>query len=281
MQFGVHLPQVGRKAGPEAIHRAARQAEELGFADIWVNDHLAVPADAPYPPSASFYEPIVTLTWAAAVTSRVRLGTSVLVMPLRHPVHLAKELATLDLLSGGRLLLGAGVGWLEGEFEALGVPPKERGARTDESIEILRKCWSEEVIDYDGVTIATKMRGIRTRPQPGRRIPIWIGGISAAARRRAVRLGDGWHGIGVPAAELAPMVAELRARRPELDFTLSLRLNWDPLLDDADTLKAGLDAYAALGIQHMSFEPRQRGLEPWLASVEGLWKLVQGHVRGE
>ena len=94
MKFGIHVPQIGRKAGPEAVSRGARQAEDLGFDSIWVNDHLAIPHDAPYPPSASFYEPLITLTWAAAATSQVQLGTSVLVLPLRIPVHLAKELAT-------------------------------------------------------------------------------------------------------------------------------------------------------------------------------------------
>ena len=278
MEFGIHLPQVGRKAGPDAITRAARQAEDLGYSDIWVNDHLAIPKGAPYPPSASFYEPIITLTWAAAATSRVRLGTSVLVLPLRHPVHLAKELATLDLLSGGRLVIGAGVGWLEGEFEALGVPPKERGARTDETIEILRKCWSESEIDYQGRKIATSMTQIRTQPQPGRRIPIWIGGISEAARRRAIRLGDGWHGIRMTPEELAPVVAELRAGRPDEDFTISLRINWDALLTDHDEIKAGLEAYAELGVQHMSFEPSQREMSAWLESVDAMWQLAKPYA---
>ena len=125
MEFGIHLPQSGRKAGPDAIRRAARQADELGWDDVWVNDHLAVPEGAAYPPSAVFFKPIVTLTCAAAAMQRVRLGTSVLVLPLRYPVHLAKEVATLDLLSEGRVILGAGVGWLREEFEALGVPPAQ------------------------------------------------------------------------------------------------------------------------------------------------------------
>ena len=119
MKFGIHLPQFGRIAGPEAIQRAAVRAEELGFDDVWASDHLAAPAQGTYVPS-HFYEPVITLTWAAAATSRVGLGTSVLVLGLRHPVHLAKELATLDLLSGGRLVVGAGVGWLKAEFAALG-----------------------------------------------------------------------------------------------------------------------------------------------------------------
>ena len=216
MQFGIHLPQVGRKAGPESIQAAAREAEALGYDNVWVNDHLAVPADADYPPSPYFYEPVVTLTWAAAATNRIGLGTSVLILPLRHPVHLAKELATLDLLSQGRLIVGAGVGWLEGEFEALGVPFAERGARTDETIRMLRACWGEDPVSYRGEVIAATLTEVPTQPQPGRRIPIWIGGNSGAALRRAVALGDGWHGIRKTPTELEPIVERLRRDRPRL-----------------------------------------------------------------
>ena len=119
MQLGIHLPHIGRKASPDAIRRAAIQAEELGFADAWVSEHIILPNGAPYPPSNIFYEPVLTLTWAAACTRRIKLGTTVLVLPMRHPVPLAKELATLAILSQGRLILGAGVGWMEAEFRAL------------------------------------------------------------------------------------------------------------------------------------------------------------------
>src|SRR5438067_550930 len=122
MRMGIHLPQIGRKAGAEAIRRAAIQAEELGFADVWSSEHIIIPRSAPHPPSAIFYDPVLTLTWAAAFTKRVGLGTSVLVLPMRHPLPLAKELATLQNLSEGRLILGAGVGWMEAEFAALGGP---------------------------------------------------------------------------------------------------------------------------------------------------------------
>ena len=112
MRVGIHLPHIGRKAGPEAIRRAAIQAEELGFADVWSSEHIIIPKGAPYPPSAIFYDPVLTLTWAAAFTKRIGLGTSVLVLPMRHPLPLAKELATLQNLSEGRLILGAGsAGW--------------------------------------------------------------------------------------------------------------------------------------------------------------------------
>ena len=132
MQLGIHLPHIGRKASPENIRRAAVQAEQLGLADVWVSEHIIVPKDGGYPPSPNFWDPVLTLTWAAACTERVRSGTSVLVLPMRHPLPLAKELATLQNLSKGRLILGAGVGWLEAEFDALGVPFKERGRRMDE-----------------------------------------------------------------------------------------------------------------------------------------------------
>ena len=138
MQIGVHLPHIGRKATPEAVKRAAVQAEELGLADVWVSEHVILPKDAPYPPSPAFLEPILTLAWAAAATKRVRLGTSVIVLPMHHPVPIAKQLATLQTLSNGRVIFGIGVGWLEAEFSALGVPFRERGRRTDESIALLR-----------------------------------------------------------------------------------------------------------------------------------------------
>ena len=274
MKFGIHIPQIGRKASAEAVATAARQAEDLGYDGIWVNDHLAVPAGAPYPPSASFYEPLITLTWAAAATSRIALGTSVLLLPLRIPVHLAKELATLDLLSGGRLILGAGVGWLEGEFDALGVPFGDRGARTDDIIRILRACWSQDPIDYEPEVVTAELQGIRTLPQPQREIPIWIGGNSAPAQRRALALGDGWHGARLAPDDLKPIVEKMRAARGA-DFPLTLRLSWDALDDDADEIGREIEAYAALGLDGLVLEPRQRKLDDWLRAVEAMWRLAE------
>src|SRR5262249_58490859 len=118
-------------------------------ADGWTGEHIVVPAGTMYPPSPNFYDPVLALTWAAAYTNRVRLGTSVLVLPMRHPLPLAKELATLQNLSGGRLILGAGVGWMEAELSALGVPFRERGRRMDEGIAMLRAVWSDDPITFD------------------------------------------------------------------------------------------------------------------------------------
>lgn len=144
MRFGLRLPQSGPAASADAIRAVARHAEDLGFADVWVSDHVVLPKDATYLPSSYILEPLVALTFAAAATERVGLGTTVLVLPLRPPVLLAKMLGSLDLMSGGRLVIGAASGWLEEEFDALGVPFAERGARTDETIEILRRCWEED-----------------------------------------------------------------------------------------------------------------------------------------
>src|ERR1041384_2362211 len=128
MQLGIHLPHAGSKASPELIRRHARQAEDMGLSDVWVSEHIIVPRKQ-FPRSPLFYDPILTLTWVAAVTERVRLGTSVIVLPMRHPLPLAKELSTLQNLSGGRLILGVGVGWLEPGFAALGGPVQGGGRR--------------------------------------------------------------------------------------------------------------------------------------------------------
>src|SRR5436190_8976703 len=137
MRFGIHLPQYGRVASPDAITRAARHAEELGFADVWVSDHVVHPASQSYP-SPYQYDPLLTLAWAAAVTERIGIGTSVLVLPQHNPLWLGNALASLDSLSRGRVTIAAGVGWSKAEFDALGWRFEDRGRRTDEIIALLR-----------------------------------------------------------------------------------------------------------------------------------------------
>ncbi|HEV7995273.1 MAG TPA: TIGR03619 family F420-dependent LLM class oxidoreductase [Stellaceae bacterium] len=272
MRVGIHLPHIGRKAGPQAIRRAAVQAEELGFADAWASEHIIVPRDAPYPPSAIFYDPVLTLTWAAACTNRIGLGTSVLVLPMRHPLPLAKELATLQNLSEGRLILGAGVGWLEAEFAALGAPFAERGRRMDEGIALMRAVWSQDPVSFAARYIPAVVEDMRMLPQPEKPIPIWIGGSSEPALKRALRL-DGWHGSRVSPEEATPIARRLRAQRPEPGFAISVRSGWDG--KDEGALAARLAGYGEAGVGHVLVEPAERSLDDWLAAVERVARAVE------
>jgi probable F420-dependent oxidoreductase len=274
MRLGIHLPHIGRKAGPDAIRRAASQAEELGFADVWVSEHVILPKAAPYPPSPLFYEPILSLTWAAAATKRVGLGTSVIVLPMHHPVRIAKELATLQCLSAGRVIFGIGVGWLEAEFAALGAPFRERGRRMDESIALMRALWSEDPVSFKTRHIPAEIAEMRMQPLPSQPIPIWVGGSSDRALERAMRLCDGWHGSRLTPEKAAPIVERLRRERPEAGFTISLRSGWDG--KDAGELRDRLAAYRAAGVGHVLAEPADREIDDWLRSVEEIARAAEG-----
>lgn len=277
MRFGVHLPQYGRASGAESLRRAALQAEELGFDDVWVSDHQVVPAAASYPPPYLF-EPLVSLTWAAAATRRIGLGTSVLVLPQHGGVAVANALASLDQLSGGRLTLGVGAGWLEGEYRALGRDFATRGARLDEMIDLLRACWTEDPVTFEGRFHG--LRDVRLLPKPAHAIPIWVGGGSEPAWRRAVARGDGFHAIGLSPEEVVPVLRRLRAERPEPEFTFSLRRGWDGLRRDAGEIEAELEAYAKSGVQHLLAAPVQAGADDWLRSVEALWLVFSKFAGG-
>jgi probable F420-dependent oxidoreductase len=271
MEVGIHLPQYGQVAGPDAIAAAARDAERLGFADVWVSDHVVHPAAQSYP-SPYLYDPILTLGWAAAVTERVGLGTSVLVVPMHEPVALANQLASLDALSKGRLVIGVGVGWSAAEYAALGADFSSRGRRLDEALEMLRVLWSEDPATYEGGF--RSFADIRLLPKPVGAMPIWVGGGSEPAYRRAVRLAQGFQLIGVTPDEAAPVVARLRSERPEPEFTVSLRTGWDPLGMDRDRIVEERAAFSAAGVQHVVAAPWRRDLTAWRQATEVLAGLV-------
>ena len=197
MEFGIHLPQSGQAASATAIQAVAQHAEELGYADVWVSDHIALPANAPYPPSKYLLEPLIALTWAASVTQRVRLGTTVLVLPLRPPVLLAKMLGTLDIMSDGRLIVGAAGGWMKEEFDALGVPFAERGTRGP-----TRPSTSCAAVGprIRSTSHAARLTGAKTRQHAGqataRKVRSRSGSAATASRPSDGRfsVGDGWHG---------------------------------------------------------------------------------------
>jgi probable F420-dependent oxidoreductase len=271
MQLGIHLPHAGSQASPDLIRRHARQAEDIGLSDVWVSEHIIVPR-AQFPRSPLFYDPILTLTWVAAVTQRVRLGTSVIVLPMRHPLPLAKELSTLHNLSAGRLILGVGVGWLEPEFAALGVPFRERGRRMDEGIAMMRAVWSEDPVSFEAKYIPAEIHDMTMLPQPVSPIPMWHGSRSEAAHRRTVKLGDGWHGSQVTPEQAKPVVERLRRDRPEPEFTISIRSHWDG--KDVGMMKERVAAYADAGVQHIMVHPQDREIDDWDTVIEGVGKVA-------
>ena len=192
MHLGVNVPNFGPGTSPAALRRWAQVVEGLGFDLLMVSDHVVIEPEvaALYPPP--FYEPFTTLSWMAAVTTRIRLGTTVLVLPYRHPLLTARMAANLNDLSGGRFVLGVGVGWARQEYQALGVPFEQRGPLTDAHLETVRAAWVNESDDGRG------------------RIPIWVGGNSDAGIRRAVRRGDAWHPIDVAPAWLDAAVSRMK-----------------------------------------------------------------------
>jgi len=220
MKFGIMFANTGPFIQPDGLTLLAQTAEEVGVESLWAVEHVVVPTgyESTYPYSqdgkmpgseeAPIPDPFVWLTYAAAVTKKIKLATGIIILPQRHPFYLAKEAATLDILSGGRFLLGVGVGWLEEEFEALNVPFKQRGAITDESIGALRNLWSEGASEHKGEYYAWPSVGSNPKPLGGK-VPIVIGGHSKASARRAARFGDGFF----PARpdKLEECLAELKA----------------------------------------------------------------------
>jgi len=270
-RFGLHLPQGGHASGPESIARVASLAESLGFDDLWVSDHIVVPSTQNYP-TPYMYDPLLTLTYAAAMTSRIGLGTAVLVLPQYHPVQLANSLASLDALSAGRLRLGVGVGWSAAEFEALDQRFTDRGRRTDEIIDLLRTAWKDDPVDVAGEFYS--LRSIRLLPKPAHTIPIWVGGRSEAAIRRAARLGDGYQALGLSVEQAHDVVARVREDRPDEGFTISLRTGWDAVAMDHDLIRSELDGFSAAGIQHLVATPWQRDIDSFCAAVEQLAEIL-------
>ncbi len=203
MKFAIALANTGPFTAPTAAVEFAQAAEAAGFESLWTVEHVVVPAGYestyPYDPSgrmpgpedSPIPDPLVWLAFLASATSTIKLGTGVLILPQRNPVVLAKELATLDVLSGGRLLLGIGTGWLAEEFDAIGVPFAARGTRADDSVAAMRALWSEEKASHHSAF--TSFRNCISRPQPvGGAIPVHVGGHTDVAARRAGRLGDGF-----------------------------------------------------------------------------------------
>ena len=307
MEFGFSLPGRGPLAGIDVVLKLAEKADALRFDSLFVTDHIVMPASSaksvyPYTTSGQFpgglaqdyLEPLATLSHLAHATKRAKLGISVLVIPYRNPLLAAKMLATIDVLSKGRVILGAGVGWLREEFEALGAPPfEERGAVTEEYIKLMRTAWTTDPVSFESKHYS--VRDVHVLPKPVQRggIPVWIGGHTGAAVRRAGAIGDGWHPIGMrPPAMLGPeeyaaKVEELRAsaRRAGRDpksITLTIRVPMEvrgkntkaaagdrpPFQGTAEEIAADIRRYQALGVSHFVFDHTVQELRAVLANME-------------
>lgn len=218
MRLGVNVPNFGPGTEPGVLRRWAQTVEGLGFDLLMTSDHVVVTPDVAEQYPAPFYEPFTTLAWLAGITGRIGLGTTVLILPYRHPLLIARMAANLNDLSGGRLVLGVGAGWAEQEFGALGVPFRERGKLTDDYLRAIRAAWADEA-DY----------------RAGQ-IPIWVGGNSDAGLRRAVRLGEAWHPLRFTMPwlrgavdRMAALAAQERRPVPGLAPRIALRLTEEPI----------------------------------------------------
>jgi probable F420-dependent oxidoreductase len=265
MQFDLWMPTANPMTTPDLLQAVGREAEGRGISTLWVGEHVvlfteyasaypyAADGKVPAPSGSGLLEPMVTLSYLAACTSTVRLGTAMLLLPQRNPVYTAKEVSSLDWLSGGRVDLGIGVGWLKEEFDALNVPWPRRGARTDEYIEVLRTLWCDDTSSFTGATYTLPECEMFPKPIQQPHPPIHIGGETDAALRRVARVGQGWHTFNRSPAELAEGLARLdpllrEAGRSRADLRITVCPYFNQLTPDlvAQYAEAGADAVAAL-----------------------------------
>jgi probable F420-dependent oxidoreductase len=244
-------------------------AEDLGFESLWVGEHVALPEPrteaSPLAASTLLHDPLIALTYLAARTTRVRLGTGILILPLRNPAVLAKQIASLDVLSGGRVELGIGVGGLPEELAAVGVRMAERGARADEYLDAIRALWTMDKPHFEGRTVT--IRDVDAHPRPVQDpVPILVGGHSPAALRRAVLRGQGWYGFGLEVAAAARLIDDLRELEGRLGRPAALgplEITLTPPLRSTER-----DAYADLGVDRLVMVPSNSldrdGLLRWL-----------------
>jgi probable F420-dependent oxidoreductase len=285
MRFGLFSINAYAAAEPRTLARVARAAEAAGFESLWGGEHVVLPdpqaPPSPMAPTDAILDPVVALTYAAAQTARLRLGTGIIILPQRNPLVLAKELASLDVLSGGRLIVGIGVGYLEPEFRALGAPFAQRGAVTDEHLAAMLAIWAEAKPAYRGRFVA--FENVQAHPRPVQRPhpPVVIGGRSPAAFRRAVQRGDGWYGFGLDLDATRRALDGLReaaGRHPRPAGRGPLEISITPGRGVAADL-ATCERYAALGVHRLILMPPARldadGLE---RHVETLGRELVGRV---
>ena len=299
MKFGLVVPSTGPVAGREVLVTMAKLAQRLKFDSLWISDHVFIPYQYeplyPYTPTGRFVaeptdnalEPLISLAFIAGLVDVPMLGVSVLVIPYRNPILTAKMVVTLDVLSQGKVVLGAGVGWLREEFEALGASYEHRGGVTDEYIEIFKKLCTEDRLSFQGEHYQFSNVSFNPKPVQTPHPPVWIGGYSPAAMRRAARLGEGWHPSNIrpdTLAEKVPLFRRLceQAGRDPDAIQLSTRINnmgFGQPGGDADARPAPLSGspqdmidaihrYAEAGVVHIALGVRGRDTQELAQNVE-------------
>ena len=283
MIFGVNLPNYSSLGNREAMIAIAERAEAFGYSSLWTNDHILVPKDRPEP-FGNVLESFTTLSYIAARTERIRLGTGILVLPQRNPVLVAKQAATIQHLSGGRLTLGVGVGYIEQEYGFLRADFGSRGRLADEYIPAMRELFESDAPAFrsEHVSYADALFS----PRPKVPIPIVVGGNSRGALKRAAKLGDGWYGLRLSPESARAAVATMDELGHKEDFAVSLRVQsrvggtvdgaeaGDTLHGDVGEIIKQVNRYAAAGVQHLVIEPFSSNLQDFLEQLERFSKEI-------
>lgn len=273
MKLGLYGVNLGACAQPDDVVRVARAAEAAGFESVWTGEHVVLPdpqaPPSPVPARTPFLDPAVALAFVAAHTKAIRLATGIVILPQRNPVVLAKEMASLDVLSKGRLILGVGVGYLKTEFDAIGADFEHRGARMDEHLDALLALWTQEQPAFAGETI--RFAGIDAQPRPVQRPhpPIVIGATTAPAWRRTVARANGWYGFAMDPDVTRRQLEGLAAAAREVDRPAALgplerTVTPPPGIPDHDTLRR----YEDLGVERLVLLPLARSADELVAFVE-------------
>lgn len=310
MRLGFTVPQFGPDAGPEALLEVARLAEELGYDSLWVIERLLYPLNpkAPYPATADgslplpyrrSLDPLTTLAYLAAVTSRVRIGTSIINLPYHNPVLLARELATIDVLSQGRLNVGLGVGWSPDELEAVGVPMRGRGRRAEEALQVIEAIWRDNPVEFEGRYFRVPESFFDLKPVQKPHPPIYMAAYTPTTMDRVARLADGWIPSGVPLGGMEQMFAAIKQGAAEvgrdpgsvkLIVGANVEFHPAPLGDDrpifagsAEQIEEDIVATRQLGAEELIFNalfsPDIESTEDLLSHMEQLQTMARGSER--
>ena len=267
MQLGVTLRNMGEQSTPALMVECAQAAEAAGLESIWITDHIAIPPDDAEGSGGRYLDPLITLSWLAGQTQQIRLGTGVINLPYRPPLPTAKQIASLQELSGERLLLGVGIGWMKPEFQALGLNRRDRGKTSDATLAFIRACFDNDLVEANGQTFLFK-----PRPQAP---PIYVGGSAPHALQRAARYGDGWMPMGLRPEALAGHIRDYRAltdaaARPPGRVTVLTGLPLD------DQVRAGetLAGYAEVGVERVVCAVRYGNAIEYCTALDALAELT-------